>query len=63
MPRMADFRLRHPEIELMINPTPAVVALAPGGGSMSRSATAPAGGPPEVEPLLETGSRWWRRLP
>ena len=31
MPRLADFQHRHPEVELMINPTPAVVPLTPGG--------------------------------
>ncbi len=31
MPRIADFRQRHPEVELMINPTPALVDLTPGG--------------------------------
>ncbi|MEP2030711.1 MAG: LysR family transcriptional regulator [Paracoccaceae bacterium] len=31
MPRLADFRVAHPEVDLMINPTPDVVALEPGG--------------------------------
>lgn len=31
MPRLADFRAAHPDIDLMINPTPEVVALVPGG--------------------------------
>ncbi len=31
MPRIAEFRHRHPEIELMLNPTPELVDLAPGG--------------------------------
>ena len=31
MPRISDFRLEHPDIELMLNPTPEVVDLAPGG--------------------------------
>ena len=31
MPRIAEFRHRHPEIELMLNPTPDLVELAPGG--------------------------------
>ena len=31
MPRLADFRASHPDIDLMINPTPDVVALVPGG--------------------------------
>lgn len=31
MPRIADFRQRHPEVELMINPTPAMIDPAPGG--------------------------------
>jgi LysR family glycine cleavage system transcriptional activator len=31
MPRLFDFRRRHPGIELMLNPTVAVVPLAPGG--------------------------------
>jgi LysR family glycine cleavage system transcriptional activator len=31
MPRISDFRLQHPDIELMLNPTAEVVALAPGG--------------------------------
>ncbi len=31
MPRISDFRHQHPEIELMLNPTVEVVALAPGG--------------------------------
>jgi len=31
MPRINDFRLKHPEIELMINPTAEVVELKPGG--------------------------------
>ncbi len=31
MPRLADFRATHPDIDLMINPTLDVVALVPGG--------------------------------
>ncbi|WP_299130042.1 LysR family transcriptional regulator [uncultured Amaricoccus sp.] len=31
MPRIADFRQRHPEVELMINPTPMMVEFVPGG--------------------------------
>lgn len=31
MPRISDFRLEHPDIELMLNPTPELVELAPGG--------------------------------
>ena len=31
MPRIAEFRHRHPEIVLMLNPTPDLVELAPGG--------------------------------
>ncbi len=31
MPRLGDFRNRHPEIELMLNPTPDLVQLKPGG--------------------------------
>jgi len=31
MPRINDFRLKHPEIELMLNPTAEVVELRPGG--------------------------------
>ncbi|WP_422376071.1 LysR family transcriptional regulator [Roseibium sp.] len=31
MPRINDFRLKHPEIELMLNPTAQVVELRPGG--------------------------------
>lgn len=31
MPRMADFRDRHPEIDLMINPTTDLVPMQPGG--------------------------------
>lgn len=31
MPRISEFRHRHPEIELMLNPTPDLVELAPGG--------------------------------
>jgi len=31
MPRLSEFRLQHPEVELMINPTAEVVELAPGG--------------------------------
>jgi len=31
MPRISEFRHRHPEIELMLNPTPELVDLAPGG--------------------------------
>ncbi len=31
MPRISDFRLEHPDIELMLNPTPDVVELAEGG--------------------------------
>ncbi len=31
MPRINDFRLKHPEIELMLNPTAEVVELKPGG--------------------------------
>lgn len=31
LPRLADFRLKHPEIDLMIDPTPEVRPLGPGG--------------------------------
>jgi len=31
MPRLSEFRLEHPEVELMVNPTSEVVELAPGG--------------------------------
>lgn len=31
MPRISDFRHKHPDIELMLNPTAEVVELAPGG--------------------------------
>ena len=31
MPRINDFRLKHPDIELMLNPTAEVVELKPGG--------------------------------
>lgn len=31
LPRLADFRMRHPEISLMINPTAELQALEPGG--------------------------------
>jgi LysR family glycine cleavage system transcriptional activator len=31
MPRLSEFRHEHPEVELMLNPTPQVVELAPGG--------------------------------
>lgn len=31
MPRLAGFRQRHPEVELMLNPSPQVVPLGPGG--------------------------------
>lgn len=31
MPRMLDFRVRHPDIDVMINPTPDNVRLEPGG--------------------------------
>jgi len=31
MPRISDFRLQHPDIELMLNPTAELVELAPGG--------------------------------
>ena len=31
MPRLSEFRLEHPEVELMVNPTATVVELAPGG--------------------------------
>ncbi|PVB63499.1 LysR family transcriptional regulator [Labrenzia sp. 011] len=31
MPRLNDFRLKHPDIELMLNPTAEVVELKPGG--------------------------------
>jgi LysR family transcriptional regulator, glycine cleavage system transcriptional activator len=31
MPRIGEFRHRHPEIELMLNPTPELVELKPGG--------------------------------
>ena len=31
MPRLSEFRLQHPEVELMINPTAEVVELVPGG--------------------------------
>lgn len=35
MPRLADFRVRHPGIDLMINPTTDVVDLSPGGVDLS----------------------------
>ncbi|QFT32561.1 LysR family transcriptional regulator [Roseibium porphyridii] len=35
MPRINDFRLKHPEIELMLNPTPEVVELTPGGADLA----------------------------
>jgi len=31
MPRLADFRARHPEIDVMLNPTPHLVPMEPGG--------------------------------
>jgi LysR family glycine cleavage system transcriptional activator len=31
MPRLSEFRHEHPEVELMLNPTPQLVELAPGG--------------------------------
>jgi LysR family glycine cleavage system transcriptional activator len=31
VPRLAEFRMEHPEVELMVNPTAALVDLAPGG--------------------------------
>jgi LysR family glycine cleavage system transcriptional activator len=31
MPRLSEFRHEHPDIELMLNPTPQIVELAPGG--------------------------------
>ncbi|GAB4348964.1 MAG: transcriptional regulator GcvA [Oricola sp.] len=31
MPRISDFRIEHPDIELMLNPTAEIVELAPGG--------------------------------
>lgn len=31
MPRLSEFRVEHPEVELMVNPTPALVEVGPGG--------------------------------
>jgi LysR family glycine cleavage system transcriptional activator len=31
MPRLSEFRLEHPEVELMLNPTTELIELAPGG--------------------------------
>lgn len=31
MPRLGEFRQRHPEVDLMLNPTPHLVELSPGG--------------------------------
>ncbi len=31
MPRLAQFRQRHPDVELMLNPSPQLVTLSPGG--------------------------------
>lgn len=31
MPRIGDFRRRHPDIDIMLNPTPDIVDLSPGG--------------------------------
>lgn len=35
MPRINDFRLKHPDIELMLNPTAEVIELTPGGTDMA----------------------------
>ncbi|WP_164660334.1 LysR family transcriptional regulator [Tropicibacter sp. Alg240-R139] len=35
MPRLPDFRVKHPEIDLMLDPNPRIVALEPGGVDMA----------------------------
>lgn len=35
MPRLPDFRAKHPEIDLMLDPNPQIVALRPGGVDMA----------------------------
>lgn len=54
MPRIADFTHRHPDIELLLNPTPEVVTLGPGGCDLAlRFGTGPWPGL-DSEPLLVT---------
>lgn len=54
MPRLARFRERHPGVDLMVNPTPALVPLEPGG--IDLAIRYGAGGWPglSAEPLIET---------
>lgn len=55
MPRIADFSLKHPEIELMINPTPTLVELGPGGVDVAIRYGSGDWPGLAVEPLLASG--------
>ncbi len=54
MPRLGDFQHRHPEVELMINPTPVVVPLTPGGVDVAIRYGHGVWPGLSVEPLIET---------
>lgn len=54
MSRLADFRMRHPDIDLMIDPSAAVVELRPGGIDVSVRYGAGNWPGVESEPLIKT---------
>ena len=54
MPRISAFRHEHPEIELMLNPTPQVVELAPGGVDVALRYGSGRWPGLDVQPLLPT---------
>jgi LysR family transcriptional regulator, glycine cleavage system transcriptional activator len=54
MPRLSEFRQEHPEIELMLNPSPQLVELAPGGVDLAIRFGRGAWSGLHAEPLLMT---------
>lgn len=54
MPRISAFRHEHPEVELMLNPSPKVVELAPGGIDVALRYGSGRWPGLEVQPLLPT---------
>jgi len=54
MPRLTDFRHKHPEIELMLNPTVEVVDLSPGGVDIAIRASSGRWPGMTSEPLVDT---------
>lgn len=54
MPRISDFHHKHPEIELMLNPTPELVDLRPGGVDLAIRSGAGEWPGLDAELLLET---------